>query len=198
MWVRPEIPVVRAGIRGQDVPLGHHRHAPALDLHPQGVPVKEALELYQGHRVVLEVVKDHGLLPRVAVPPLALRRLPEGVGPTGCYETALRQTRWQKVIYPNKITRKLTIGFKPYTLVACQGPSTVQNAQWSRVWECNRWMPFNWANTSQYDLNPSGVTGSLYMYGPYLVPNAPSGGAPGVKGTIYGTMTIYLQFRGQR
>ena len=30
-------------------------------------------------------------------------------------ETALRQTRWQKVIYPNKITRKLSIGFKPYT-----------------------------------------------------------------------------------
>lgn len=113
-------------------------------------------------------------------------------------EPALRQTRWQKVIYPNKITRKLTIAFKPYTLVACQGPSSVQNAQWSRVWECNRWMPFNWANTSQYDLNPNGVSGSLYMYGPYLVPNAPSGGAPGVKGTIYGTMTIYLQFRGQR
>ena len=48
MWVRPDIPVVRAGIRGQDVPLGHHRHAPALDLYPQRVPVKEALELYQG------------------------------------------------------------------------------------------------------------------------------------------------------
>ena len=30
-------------------------------------------------------------------------------------ESALRQTRWQKVIYPNKITRKLSIGFKPYT-----------------------------------------------------------------------------------
>ena len=36
-------------------------------------------------------------------------------------------------------------------------------------------MPFNWANTSEYDLNPSGFTGALYMYGPYLVPNAPSG-----------------------
>ena len=68
-------------------------------------------------------------------------------------ETALRQTRWQKVIYPNKITRKLSIGFKPYTLVATLGPSSMRNAQWSRTWECNRWMPFNWANTSQYDLN---------------------------------------------
>ena len=76
-------------------------------------------------------------------------------------ESALRQTRWQKIIYPNKITRKLSIGFKPYTLVACQGPSSVQNAQWARVWECSRWMPFNWANTSEYDLNPGGVTGSL-------------------------------------
>ena len=76
-------------------------------------------------------------------------------------ETALRQTRWQKVIYPNKITRKLSIGFKPYTLVATLGPSNIQNAQWARVWECNRWMPFNWANTSEYDLNPSGFTGAL-------------------------------------
>ena len=48
MWVRPDIPVVRAGIRGQDVPLGHHRHAPALDLYPQRVPVKEALEPTRG------------------------------------------------------------------------------------------------------------------------------------------------------
>ena len=29
----------------------------------QRIPIQEALELYQGHRVVLEVVKDHGLLP---------------------------------------------------------------------------------------------------------------------------------------
>ena len=112
-------------------------------------------------------------------------------------ETALRQTRWQKVIYPNKITRKLSIGFKPYTLVACQGPSTVSGAQWSRVWECSRWMPFNWANTSEYDLNPSGASGALYMYGPYLVPNTPTGGDPDV-GRISGTLTVYLQFRGQR
>ena len=113
-------------------------------------------------------------------------------------ETALRQTRWQKVIYPNKITRKLSIGFKPYTLVATLGPSNIQNAQWARVWECNRWMPFNWANTSEYDLNPSGFTGSLYMYGPYLVPNAPTGSDASVNTRIFGNLTVYLQFRGQR
>ena len=113
-------------------------------------------------------------------------------------ETALRQTRWQKVIYPNKITRKLSLGFKPYTLVACQGPSNVNNAQWSRVWEGNRWMPFNWANTNAYDLNPGGISGSLFMYGPYLVPNTPRGGDPTVSNKIYGNLTIYLQFRGQR
>lgn len=112
-------------------------------------------------------------------------------------ESALRQTRWQKIIYPNKITRKLSIGFKPYTLVACQGPSSVQNAQWSRVWECNRWMPFNWANTSEYDLNPNGVTGALYMYGPYLVANTP-GGTDVASDRVSGTLTAYLQFRGQR
>ena len=114
-------------------------------------------------------------------------------------ESALRQTRWQKVIYPNKITRKLSIGFKPYTLVATLGPSSMRNAQWARTWECNRWMPFNWANTSQYDLNPDGTTASLYyMYGPYLVPNSPTGSDASVNGKIYGTLTVYLQFRGQR
>ena len=113
-------------------------------------------------------------------------------------ETALRQTRWQKVIYPNKITRKLTIGFKPYTLVATLGPSGMRNTQWARVWECNRWMPFNWANTSQYDLNPNGQTGALFMYGPYLVPNTPAGGDASVNTVIRGTLTVYLQFRGQR
>ena len=113
-------------------------------------------------------------------------------------ETALRQTRWQKVIYPNKITRKLSIGFKPYTLVATLGPSDFRNTQWSRVWECNRWMPFNWANTSQYDLNPNGQSGALYMYGPYLVPNTPTGGDASVNTVIRGTLTVYLQFRGQR
>ena len=113
-------------------------------------------------------------------------------------ETALRQTRWQKVIYPNKITRKLSIGFRPYTLVATLGPSGIRNTQWARVWECNRWMPFNWANTSAYDLNPNGQTGALFMYGPYLVPNGPNGAGPGVNTTISGTLTVYLQFRGQR
>ena len=78
------------------------------------------------------------------------------------------------------------------------GPSNVNNAQWSRVWEGNRWMPFNWANTNAYDLNPSGISGSLYMYGPYLVPNTPRGGDPTVSNKIYGNLTIYLQFRGQR
>ena len=59
-------------------------------------------------------------------------------------------------------------------------------------------MPFNWANTSEYDLNPSGFIGSLYMYGPYLVPNAPTGSDASVNTRIFGTLTVYLQFRGQR
>ena len=83
-------------------------------------------------------------------------------------------------------------------LVATLGPSSMRNSQWSRTWECNRWMPFNWANTSQYDLNPDGNTAALYMYGPYLVPNAPTGADASVNGKIYGTLTVYLQFRGQR
>ena len=56
-------------------------------------------------------------------------------------------------------------------------------------------MPFNWANTSQYDLNPDGTTASLYMYGPYLVPNSPTGSDASVNGKIYGTLTVYLHPR---
>ena len=56
-------------------------------------------------------------------------------------------------------------------------------------------MPFNWANTSQYDLNPDGTTASLYMYGPYLVPNSPTGSDASVNGKIYGTLTVYLNSR---
>lgn len=105
-------------------------------------------------------------------------------------EEALRQTRWQKVIYPSKVTNKISFGFKPYTLVASQGPTSITSAQWPRVWECNRWMPFNWANTHQNDANASGgATGALYMYGPYALSD---------KADHYGTMTAYLQFRGQR
>ena len=73
-------------------------------------------------------------------------------------ETALRQTRWQKVIYPNKITgnyrsasSRIPSGYL--------GPIQHPERPVGRVWECNRWMPFNWANTSEYDLNPSGFTG---------------------------------------
>lgn len=113
-------------------------------------------------------------------------------------EAALRQTRWQKVIYPSKVTSKISFGFKPYTLVASQGPTSVTSAQWPRVWECSRWMPFNWANTHQNDANASGgATGALYMYGPYALTNLPTG-ADNNEPTLFGTMSVYLQFRGQR
>ena len=36
------------------------------------------------------------------------------------------------------------------------------------------------------------------MYGPYLVPNTPAGGDASVNTVIRGTLTVYLQFRGQR
>ena len=80
--------------------------------------------------------------------------------------------------------------------MATQGPTSTPSAQWSRVWEGSRWMPFNWANTSQYDLNPAGVSGALYVWS-YLVANTP-GGADAASGVVSGTLTVYLQFRGQR
>ena len=48
MWVRPEIPSSGLVFEVRTYLLAIIGIAPALDLYPQRVPVKEALELYQG------------------------------------------------------------------------------------------------------------------------------------------------------
>ena len=55
-------------------------------------------------------------------------------------------------------------------------------------------MPFNWANSAVRP-ESDGTTASLYMYGPYLVPNSPTGSDASVNGKIYGTLTVYLHLR---
>lgn len=105
---------------------------------------------------------------------------------------ALRQSRWQKVIYPNATRTKITIGFYPYTMIATFGPmwsNLESGAQYQRIWESRRWMPFTWA---------TGGSSQLPFFGPYIVhtPNFPQDAMYSTGVTL--TMEVWLQFKGQK
>ncbi len=111
-------------------------------------------------------------------------------------EDALRQTRWQKVLYPSAITQKVHTSFKPYTLTAGFGPqisSVAVQTVWQRIWEGYKWMPFTWANPEGAAGGSSGAR--LVFYGPYLVQNVVGQGG---STTFPCTLTLYVQFRGQK
>lgn len=112
-------------------------------------------------------------------------------------EDALRQTRWQKVLYPSAITQKVHTSFKPYTMTAGFGPviasheATGTGVIWPRIWEGYKWMPFKWANTTA----TTGLQVRLAFFGPYLVQNVIGTGGSTAFPT---TLTLYVQFRGQK
>ena len=115
-------------------------------------------------------------------------------------ETDLRQTKWQKVRYPNSTTLMVPIGFHPYTLVQTNGPSTagLSNRCWQRIWEGSRWMPFTWAQALSSGPNPS--PGSIAFYGPYLVVDNATGDVPSALSgsAVECTLRLTVQFKGQR
>ena len=109
-------------------------------------------------------------------------------------ETALRQSRWQRSVYPQTNTSRVRAGFKPYTMVQTLGPTTVSdNVKWQRIWEGRRWMPFTWAYGYQ------GTTSSMVFYGPYCVTETPVGNLSNTpENKVACTLTLYCQFRGQK
>jgi len=113
-------------------------------------------------------------------------------------ETALRQSRWQKVRYPNTTTQRVRVGFKPYTMLGCQGPAqAAANNVYQRTWEGRKWMPFTWAIAPA----PGALPPGLYFFGPYMVVDraAGDGELPSSSGGITAncTLELYCQFRGQ-
>ena len=97
-------------------------------------------------------------------------------------EDALRQTKWQKIHYPNTTTQRVSAGFYPYTLVGTQGPAAFgTNAQWFRIWEGKKWMPFKWA----LDTKAAGQAQyqAIAFYGPFMVVDTN-------QGEISGTATV--------
>lgn len=114
-------------------------------------------------------------------------------------ETALRQTRWQKVLYPSAITQKIHTSFKPYTMTAAYGPMLVSggaqtNPVWQRIYEGYKWMPFTWAREVEGANNAP--VARLVFYGPYLVQNNVAGQT--TQNAFVCTLTLYVQFRGQK
>lgn len=99
----------------------------------------------------------------------------------------LRQSKWQKVIYPNSTRTKITVGFYPYTMIATFGPmwrNTHTGTQYQRIWEARRWMPFTWATSG---------SSQLPFFGPYIVANG-----DGKRMTVNLTLEVWLQFKGQK
>lgn len=112
-------------------------------------------------------------------------------------EAELRQSRWQKMHYPNTTTQLVTIGFYPYTMVATLGPAELaKDGFFQRIWEGKKWTPFTWA------WNPDNVSNSdsigVKYYGPYVVRNyANINKVPGTP-TINVQVKYWCQFKGQR
>ena len=109
-------------------------------------------------------------------------------------ETQLRQTKWQKVHYPNTTTQRVSIGFYPYTMVGTFGPVGIGNpSQYQRIWEAKKWMPFTWAYSQLAN------QGGLAFFGPYLVVDTATGELPmSPTPNVQCTLQLHVQFKGQR
>lgn len=109
-------------------------------------------------------------------------------------ENALRQTKWQKVHYPNTTTQRVSIGFYPYTMVATFGPSATgqPGRTFQRIWEAKKWMPFSWAYTGGTTTAPN-----VAFFGPYMVADTSTGEIT-TSPTCQCTLQLTVQFKGQR
>lgn len=108
-------------------------------------------------------------------------------------ESALRQSRWQKQLYPNTTTQAVHVGFHPFTFNAAFAPaldaSSASPRVYQRIWKGRNWTPMTWVN----NLQSSGVT----FFGPYVLVNSKNDEHAEVSGVPF-TLTLYVQFRGQR
>lgn len=102
-------------------------------------------------------------------------------------ENALRQARWQRVVYPDSTRTAVNIGFYPYTMVATDGPDTA-NTKYQRIWSGRRWTPFTWSTSP-----------SVAYFGPYVWRQSTSTDVVGTEAwQPYVTVTLYCIFKGQK
>lgn len=123
--------------------------------------------------------------------PVASGGAPPGTFVPEQAEAALRQTRYQYQVYPSRVTNRLRVSFKPYTMVSTGGPTTAAvDTAFQRIWEGRKWSPFSWINGSQND--------RMTYFGPYLVTQGPRLDPIGYPVSYEGQLTLYCQFRGQK
>lgn len=122
-------------------------------------------------------------------------------------EESLRQSRWQKVLYPKSYSTNIRVGFYPYTMISTGGPAWNWNAseayRYQRVWESRKWMPLSWAGA---DGENSIANQAITFYGPYMVMDLQNVDInPSTAGELPATSTVasnvqlvvYCQFSGQ-
>lgn len=102
-------------------------------------------------------------------------------------ETTLRQTRWQRVIYPESVTTGVRVGFRPYTMAATEGPSGSSGTKYQRIWHGGAWTPFTWAT----------ATTPINYFGPYIWKQTTESDVDQAW-SPYVTLTLWLYFKGQK
>lgn len=127
--------------------------------------------------------------------------------------TELRQSKWQKQFYPSDVRNVLSFRFKPYTLSWAGMPyqtdqangsaaSTQRGTSYLRAMKPGSWMPMTFSGVTNAALpgTASQQANSVVFFGPYLARLQSSLGdsqqlqpwSPSC------TLTLYVQFRGQK
>lgn len=112
-------------------------------------------------------------------------------------EDELRQSKYQRMHYPNTTSQLISASFYPYTMVATMGPTQFQGDSfiWQRIWEAKKWMPFTWV----WEPSGGGAQQTIRYFGPYVVRNIANSStidAPPPQMNIQ--LKVWYQFKGQK
>lgn len=101
-------------------------------------------------------------------------------------EAALRQARWQRIVYPDSTTTGVRVGFQPYTMVATEGPSST-TVRYQRIWRGMNWTPLTWSDPAN----------GISYFGPYVWRQL-TGNDSNPAFIAHSTLVLYCQFKGQK
>lgn len=105
-------------------------------------------------------------------------------------EEQLRQSRWQRVLYPDTTRTGIKVPFVPYTMISTHGPSLNATTRlWQRHWSARKWMPLTWA----YGATTTAAV-PMQFFGPFVLESTTTDRSWNPECTLI----VYLQFKGQR
>lgn len=110
-------------------------------------------------------------------------------------EDELRQSKYQRMHYPNTTSQCISASFYPYTLVGTMGPTQFQGDTfiWQRIWEAKKWMPFTWVWEPS-----SGGEQTVRYFGPYVVRNYANSSTISAPPQMNIQLKVWYQFKGQK